>query len=103
MEQERDSKEFAWKWVTADEILSKTACDFCCIMLTATTDVGYCYLYDGENAQGTLIGRIECLANRSVMFVPHHPVYCRRGLYLDIVSNLFGCFVMWRPRASKEG
>ncbi|GAI37984.1 unnamed protein product [marine sediment metagenome] len=26
MEQERDAKEYAWKWITADELLCPTAC-----------------------------------------------------------------------------
>lgn len=98
-----DSKEYAWKWITASELLCKTACDFCCIMLTATTNFGTVNVYDGENTSGNLIAIIETLANRSHMFTPKYPIYCRRGLYIERVANVFGVFVQWRPRASEEG
>lgn len=98
-----ESIRYSWKWVTASELLSKVACELCCFMLTATTDFGTVNLYDGENTTGELIAIIECLANRSQMFCPKYPIYCRRGLYIERVANVFGAFVQWRELGHKGG
>lgn len=106
MDEERDSKDYAWKWITASELLCPSACDFHYVLLTSLTEntPSSITLYDGENTQGTLIAIVESLANRSTEFTPAKPIYCRRGLYVaNIVAGVEGALVQWRPRASEEG
>jgi len=106
MEQERDSKEYAWKWVTATELLSKTACDLTYVLLTSLTAAPTAVtLRDGEDANGRIIAVVETLASRSFEFNPCKPIYCRRGLYYENVNEVAtpGALVQWRPRASEEG
>lgn len=98
-----ESKKYSWAWVTASRLLSHGACELCCFMLTATTDFGTVNIYDGENTNGDLIAIVECLANRSQMFCPKFPIYCRRGLYIERVANVFGAFVQWRELGHKGG
>lgn len=99
-----DSKEYAWKWIAADEVLSHTACDLVYALLTAKAGACAITLYDGQNTNGTIIAKVECPASRSFEFAPAKPVYCRRGLSaLTFTDNVDGVFIQWRPRLAKEG
>ena len=100
----RDSKEYSWKWVTADEVLSKVACDFIyskhvpSTAATSTIDI-----YDGENTSGKIIAKCRTASSRPAKVDPPVPIYCRRGLYVDIKANCLGVLVIWRVRDSSEG
>ena len=98
-----DSKDYSWKWVTADELLSKTACDLCQIVLTC--NVGNCNMkvYNGESETGEYVMRLKGLQNRSVNAGIHNHPYLRRGLFVTLDGNCLGAFVQWRSRPSKEG
>ena len=102
MEKERDAKEYAWKWVTADELLSKVACDLHQVIFSGSTKGSHITIYNGENTNGELIGVFEAQASPSLPIKFDPPIYCRRGLYIDVYSYFQGCLVSWRPRASKE-
>ncbi|GAI48259.1 unnamed protein product [marine sediment metagenome] len=93
---EHKSIEYSWKWITADELLSKVACELCCLMMTSKQGPSVIHVYDGENTNGTFLGRFETLANRSQVFCPKMPIYCRRGLYIDVRENLEGVLIQWR-------
>ena len=104
MENERDSKEYSWKWITADEILSKVACDFLgSHHVPSTAGTSTIDIYDGENTSGKVIVKCRTAESRATPFHPPKPIYCRKGLYIDIKANCLGVFVMWRVRDSKEG
>jgi len=95
-----DSKEYSWKWVTADELLCKTPCEICTILVSC--EDGNCEVkaYDGEDATGRLVAHVKCSQYRSFIFNSHHHVYCRRGLYIDVdvVAHTEGVFVQWLER-----
>ena len=104
MTEERDAKEYAWKWVTATGLLCRSACDLNYVLLTPDDGACIITLYDGEDTSGKIIATVKTIAARSTEFSPSKPIYCRRGLYLsNIVDNVLGTLVQWRPRASKEG
>ena len=107
MEQERDSKEYAWKYVTADELLCPTACDFIYAKLVGKEAAGEANLYDGENTLGKQIVRLDSGGLWNCECSPPVPVYCRRGLYLGDTATdtvtIDGVLVIWRPRPSEEG
>lgn len=98
-----DSKEYSWKWVTADELLSKTAVDLCQIILTCANGNCNMKVYNSENDIGDYVMRLKALQNRSVNAGILCHIYCRRGLFVTLDGNCLGAFVQWRPRPSKEG
>lgn len=98
-----ESKEYSWRWLEEDELLSHGACELCTIVITAKADKGEVRVYDGENTNGDLIAFLECLANRSQEFKPYKPIYCRRGLYVDLIEKVYGVFVQWRELGHKGG
>lgn len=100
---EVESKKYSWAWVTASRLLSHGACEFiyaCLVPSAATTDS---ILYDGENTSGDAIIILKAATVRIMPFSPKKPIYCRRGLYVDVGSSVTGCFVQWRELGHKEG
>lgn len=98
-----ESKEYSWKWVTADELLSHGPCELvyaCLAPSAATTDSA---LYDGESTGGERIITLKAATVRVMPFSPKVPVYCRRGLYVDVGTSVTGIFVQWRELGYKEG
>lgn len=91
-----ESKEYSWAWIEEDQLLSHGACELVYAVLTSKDAVGTVYIYDGENTNGDLIARLECGVKRSQEFKPAKPIYCRRGLYIDIYEKLYGVFVQWK-------
>ncbi len=103
MENERDSKVYSWKWVTAAEILSKSACDLLYIKVMPSGGTCDVDIYDGENTNGTLIVTMNSEFITNCELLPKEPIYCRRGLYIDDLTAITGVLVQWRVRSSKEG
>jgi hypothetical protein len=98
-----DSKEISWKWVTADEILSPTACDLLQAHCVPSSANGRATLYNGGDTNAEKIVRLTSAAKTGIQFHPKEPVYCRRGLFVGDTSHIEGIFVQWRVRSSKEG
>lgn len=91
-----DSKECSWAYVTGDQLLAKNECELIYAYLVcsaATTDSA---LYDGEDTTGTKIIDFKSAAVTGHEFSPPVPVYCRKGLYVDIGTSVSGIFIQWR-------
>jgi len=100
--EEWDSKEYSWKWVTAAELLCRSACDFIYAKLTPAAAAGGTTLRNGENANGEIIAVMLTAGAYNCEVSPRRPIYCRRGLYVDTVTTA-GVLVQWRVRKSQEG
>lgn len=98
---EVDSKQYSWAWVTGDRLLSHGACELLCAFLTPDGTAADVTLYDGENTNGDKIIKFTSPNNPTRAFSPKVPVYCRRGLYVDVGSNVTGIFVQWRELGHK--
>lgn len=99
---EVESKQYSWKWVTADELLSHGACEFLFCRLTADTEAGSAILYDGENAAGTQILKIATGGLYNAECRPPVPIYCRRGLYVGSLTTA-EILVQWRELGHGKG
>jgi len=97
-----ESKEYSWKWVTADELLSHGPCEFLgSHHVPSTAGTSTIDIYNGENTNGEVIVKCRTAESRATPFHPPKPIYCRRGLYLDIKANCLGVFMMWRELGKK--
>lgn len=104
------SIEYSWKYVTADELLSHGRCEFLYAKLTPKTEAGYAILYDGENTLGKKIIKLHTGGLYNQECSPPVPVYCRRGLYIDVTTDddalsVDGVLVIWRElgHGKREG
>lgn len=98
---EVESKKYSWKWVTADELLSHGACELLYALLDAGAADDFVTIYNGENTSGDIIAIIRAAAKTSRAFAPKVPVYCRRGLYVDVATTTTKVFVQWRELGHK--
>jgi len=97
-----DSKEYSWKWVTADELLSHGPCELLYLhLIPSSAATSTATLYDGENTNGQIIVDIRIATSRACELEPPVPIYCRRGLYIDMKATIKGCFIMWRELGPK--
>jgi len=91
-----DSKEYSWKWVTADELLSHGPCELIFAQNVPTGATTTSILYNGVDANGQEIIALNAAGATDVPFSPPVPVYCGRGLYVARGTAVTGVFVMWR-------
>lgn len=92
----RQSSEWAWSFVTADQLLTNKPCELAFAQLVPSGAVTDTYLYNGAGTKGEKIVALVSAAATMVDFRPAHAVYCHEGLYVDIGSNTTGVFVQWR-------
>jgi hypothetical protein len=93
---EGDSRSVSRQWVTADALLAEKECELLFGYLVPSAANADVSLYDGENTTGELIAMLKSAAITGHKFKPPVPVHCRKGLYVDVGSNVTGILVMWR-------
>ena len=94
---EEKSIEYSWKWVTADELLEKLSCELLYAELVPDAQgSSTAVIYNGENTNGQIVISFRGNGGYHTAFKPSKPVYCRRGLYVDVVANVRGILVQWR-------
>ena len=91
-----DSSLISRQWVTADARLCEKECELIFAYMLPSAANADVSLYDGENTSGDLIATLKEAAVSGHRFRPPVPIYCRKGLYVDVGSNVTGILVMWR-------
>jgi len=99
-----DSKEYSWKFLSASELLSRVACDlvYAVQVMKVVDAAAFTDFYNGES----ILDNVIVILPGSLLlaeFNPKEPVYCRRGLYVNVTGAIDGVFVLWRERSSIEG
>ena len=98
-----ESKEYSWRWVTVAQVLSKGPCELVMAHLVVGAANNTATFYDGENTTGDVVVILQSAARTGAQFHPVEPVYCRKGLYIALSSNVDGVFVQWRELEHKAG
>jgi len=98
-----ESRLYSWAWVAADQLLSHGPCELISAYLVVSAASTDTHLYDGDNTRGDKIATLESAVATGHPFKPPVPVYCRRGLYVDIGSNVTGLFIQWRELEKAGG
>lgn len=97
-----ESKEYSWAWVTGDRVLSHGPCELVYAGLVPSAATTDSVLYNGENTTGDPIVTLKAATVRLMPFSPKVPVYCSKGLYVDVGTSVSGIFVQWRELNGKE-
>lgn len=93
---ERESRDYSWAWVTSDQVLAHGPCELLWAYLVVSAASTDSYLYDGESSAEKLVTALEAAAATGHSFKPPVPVYCHKGLFVDVGTNVTGILVMWR-------
>lgn len=96
-----ESKCYSWEWVTADRCLVHGECELVYARSMTSNAESDTYLRNGVDSTGKLIFEFEGGVKQGDVFNPKVPVYCDKGLYIDIGTNTIGIFVQWRKLDSK--
>lgn len=97
-----ESKVYSWKFVTADELLTQLACELVYAHLVPLSATITTILYNGVDTNGQKIVQLHAATSAGMEFSPPIPVYCERGLYVDVGADATGVFVMWRNLGHKS-
>jgi hypothetical protein len=92
-----DSKKYSWDWVTTDRAISTGPCEL--VYAQAVSDGGKIqdtWLYNGTSTGGDKIMNFQKGVTGNIVLNPQVPLYCHRGIYVDIGSNTEGVLVIWR-------
>jgi len=90
------SKEISWAYVTADRVLSHGPCELLYAYLVVSAASTDSALYNGENTSGDKIADLKSAAVTGHELKPPAPIYCDKGLYVDVGTNVTGILVQWR-------
>ncbi len=93
-----DAKEYAWRFVTEDSVLSTKECDLHYASLEPSAAAADVTLYDGIDTTGVKVVALQASTKTNLEFRPRKSIYCRRGLYVDVGSNVTGVLVQFRVR-----
>lgn len=85
-----------WAWVTVDRVLSSGPCELIYAYLVVSAASTDSALYDGVDTAGDKIVALVSATARGHPFSPKEPVPCRKGLFVDVGTNVTGIFVEWR-------
>lgn len=91
-----ESKNYSWKRITKDEQLSTGECELLYVDVEPSATDSEVAIYNGESTTEQEVHTLFSSTRRNVVFSPPVPVYCRRGLYIDIGSHVTAVFVQWR-------
>lgn len=91
-----ESKKVSWEFVTASRCVTDKECEFIFAYLVPVAATDDSALYDSVSVSGKLIVSLKCAAITGHPFKPPEPVYCERGLFVSIGTNVTGIFVQWR-------
>ena len=89
-------------YFTADGVISKRPgwLHYAAVIPTgATTNT---YLYDGQNTTGDKIIPLQAAAATLTPFAPAKPIYFKKGLYLDVGTDVSGVFVQWEEETEEK-
>ena len=99
-----DSKDYSWKWVTADELLSHGPCELLCAkFIPSAAATATATIFNGENIGGETVIAFRTAQSRQADLSPLKPIYCRRGIYVQCIANVKGVFVQWQELGHKAG
>jgi len=93
---ELTSKDYSWAYITADRCLRQGPCEliYACLVPSGASTINY--LKNGTDTNGDTIICLECAAVTNRQFSPRVPIYCDKGLWVDVGTGTTAILVIWR-------
>jgi hypothetical protein len=91
-----ESKDYSWEYVRTSRAVHTGPCELVFAELDPKAAGADATLYNGTNTTGKKIVGIQASAKTNRHFKPKVPIYCNKGLYVSIGSNVTGVLVQWR-------
>ena len=97
-----NNKNVAWMWVTSDTLLSDKPCWLYYAYLVVSAASIDSALYNGIDTSGDKIVTLKSAAITGHEFRPPKPIYCSKGLYVDIGTSVTGIFVQYELEETEK-
>jgi hypothetical protein len=91
-----ESKEYSWAWVTADMKLTDQTAELVSAHLVVSAASTDSAIYNGADTNGDKILALASAAVTTLPITPPVPIYCSKGLFVDVGTNVTGILVQWR-------
>jgi hypothetical protein len=91
-----DSKKYSWAWVTGDRKLTDRECELVAAYLVVSAASTDSHLYNGIDTNGDKIVTLEAAVATTQPFEPPVPIYCSKGIFVDVGTSVTGILVIWR-------
>ena len=93
---ELQSKDYSWAWVTGDRKLTDQKSELVAAYLVVSAASTDSAIYNGSDTSGDKILALESAAITNLPFEPPVPIYCGKGIFVDVGTNVTGILVIWR-------
>jgi hypothetical protein len=93
---DHNSKDYSWAWVTADRKLTDRESELVAAYLVCSAASTGSVIYDGSDTGGDKVIGLEGALAITWGFTPPVPIYCRKGIFVDVGTNVTGILVQWR-------
>jgi hypothetical protein len=91
-----DSKAYSWAWVTGDRKLTDRESELVAAYLVVSAASTDSAIYNGADTSGDKILDLKSAAITNLAFEPPVPIYCSKGIFVDVGTNVSGILVLWR-------
>ncbi len=91
-----ESKNYSWQYVTIDSQLCEGPCELVSAYLVVSAASTDSAIYNGMGTKGDKIVDLKSAAVTGHLFNPPVPVYCNKGLYVDVGTSVSGILVQYR-------
>lgn len=91
-----ESKDYSWDYVTGDRCVRTGPCELVSAYLVPSAGTTDSALYDGTDSKGKKIADLKEAAISGHPFSPLIPIYCAKGLFVDVGTSVSGILVQWR-------
>jgi hypothetical protein len=99
--EERPSSDYQWRFLTASALLETGPCELVSAEVVPSATTTTTIIYDGTDATGKKVIQFNITIVLNWPFKPPEPIYCDKGLYVVVGSDVTGIFVQWRKLSSK--
>lgn len=91
-----ESKEYSWAWVTADMKLTDQTAELVSAHLVVSAASTDSAIYNGADTSGQKILPMASQSVTNLPFNPPVPIFCEKGIFVDVGTNVTGILVQWR-------
>ena len=97
-----DCKKYLWAWLTVDTKLTDHEAELVAAYLVVSAASTDSVIYSGVDTAGDKVLALESAVATTLPIVPPVPIYCRKGIFVDVGTSVTGILIQWRNLEAPE-
>jgi hypothetical protein len=90
------SKDYAWEFITSSRSVTKSKAEITYLNFVPSAATADAAIYNGQDANGKLVLSFLATVALNTEASPKKPIYCDKGIFIHIGSNITGLLIQWR-------